>query len=137
MKTVTEIVWSSARDTFPATDDRIQGRLLQSIPFRQGWLNEVKGEYTECYIQRRQIGKDNKTSNESLQRITMLRNRTLYSTRNISRLSLSLSACLSVSLTNTPSTHPYIHTHTQIHTHIHTHNLTHIHHSLPLIRVST
>ena len=41
LKTVTEIVWSSAHDTFPAIDGRIQGRLLQSMPLRQGWLNQV------------------------------------------------------------------------------------------------
>ena len=47
LKTDTEIVRSSARDTFPVIDDRTQGRLFQSIPLNQGWLNQVKGEYTE------------------------------------------------------------------------------------------
>ena len=57
MKTDTETVRSSAHDTFPAIDDRMQGRLFQSIPLNQGWL---KGEYTECYIQRHEIVTENK-----------------------------------------------------------------------------
>ena len=60
LKTDTEIVRSSAHDTFPAIDDRIQGRLFQSIPLNQGWFYQVKGEYTECYIQRREIDTENK-----------------------------------------------------------------------------